>query len=150
MAKNIYVVLINRCMKEILARSGYRCDLCPGYSGNIHSAEDRQQCSDGWFKYIGIRYAPEEIGCRGCLDEEEPADPNCPVRPCVKEKGLDNCAYCGDFPCDKLKTRMNFFEDRLGDLTKIPKEDYATFIEPYMSKNHLLRVRTSGVHNAGE
>jgi len=138
-------------MKEILARCGYRCDLCPGYSGNIESAEDRQWCSDGWFRYIGIRYAPDEIGCHGCLDEEEPADPDCPVRPCVKEKGLDNCAYCEEFPCEKLKTRMNFFEDRLGDLTKVPKEDYTMFIEPYVSKNRLLKIRTAaGLHSTDE
>ena len=129
-------------MKEILARCGYRCDLCPGYLGNIKSSEDRQRCSDGWFTYIGVRYLPEEIGCRGCLDEEEPADLNCPVRPCVKEKGVDNCAYCKDFACDKLKTRMNFFEDRLGDLTKVPKEDYHLFIEPYISKKRLLKIRS--------
>lgn len=61
----------------------------------------------------------------------------------MKEKGLDNCAYCEDFACDNLKTRMNFFEDRLGDLTKIPEEDYTLFIEPYMSKKRLLEIRTS-------
>lgn len=62
---------------KILARCGYRCDLCPGYIENIHSDEDRQRVSDGWFTYIGVRYLPDEIECRGCLDEEEPADPDC-------------------------------------------------------------------------
>lgn len=128
-------------MKKVMARCGYRCDLCPGYIGNIHSDQDRKQVSDGWFTYIGVRYPPEEIGCRGCLDEEEPADPNCPVRPCVEEKGLDTCAFCEEFACDKLKTRMNFFEERLGDLSNIPEEDYNKFIRPYMSKERLLRIR---------
>ena len=130
-------------MKEILARCGYRCDLCPGYNGNLHTPEDKQRTSDGWFKYIGIRYSPDEIGCEGCLDEKEPADTECPVRPCVKEKGLENCGYCEDLPCDKLKTRMNFFEDRLGDLSKIPKDDYTLFIEPYVSKERLFKIRAS-------
>ena len=130
-------------MKEILGRCGYRCDLCPGYIGNIHSDQDKQRVSDGWFRYIGVRYSPEEIGCRGCLDDEEPADPDCPVRPCVKEKSLKNCGYCEDFPCDKLKPRMNFFEDRIGDLTQVPEEDYHTFIEPYMSKKRLQKIHAS-------
>jgi hypothetical protein len=137
---NIYGVLRMRCMKEILARCGYRCDLCPGYSGNIHGLEDKQRCSDGWFKYIGVRYNPDEIGCQGCLNEEEIADPDCPVRPCVKEKGFNTCGECQEFACENLKTRMNFFENRLGDLTKIPKKDYILFIEPYMSENRLLKI----------
>jgi len=127
-------------MAEILARCGYRCDLCPAYVGNIHSAEDRQSVSDGWFKYLGFRIPVEDIGCRGCLDEEEAIDQECPVRPCVNEKGFDNCGYCREFPCDRLKTRMDFLEDRSGDLPSIPKDDFDKFIKPYMSKDRLQKI----------
>lgn len=128
-------------MAEILARCGYRCDLCPGYVDNIKSDEDRQRVSDGWFKYIGVRVPLEEIGCRGCLEKEEPADQDCPVRPCVQEKGLDNCGYCREFPCSKLNTRMNFFENRFGDLlSTIPKDDFDKFIKPYISKGRLTKI----------
>ena len=128
-------------MAEILACCGYRCDLCPGYAGDIQSFEDKQKVSDGWFKYGGFRVPPEEISCQGCLSEEEPADQDCPVRPCANEKGLDNCGHCPDLPCDKLKTRMNFFEERLGDFSSVPEEDYDRYIKPYFSKNRLLKIR---------
>jgi len=29
--------------------------------------------------------------------------PDCPVRDCVIQKGLDFCYQCSDFPCNKLK-----------------------------------------------
>ena len=129
-------------MAEILARCGYRCDLCPAYVGNIHSVEDRQRVSDGWFKYFGFRIPVEEIGCHGCLDEEELIDQECPVRPCVNERGLDNCGYCREFPCDKLKTRMDFLEDPSGDLLSVPKDDFDKFIKPYISKDRLQKIHT--------
>ena len=36
---------------------------------------------------------------RGCIE-------NCPVRSCYKGKGVDFCAECDEFPCEKAK---NFF-----------------------------------------
>ncbi len=127
-------------MAEILARCGYRCDLCPGYSGNIRSDKDRQATSDGWHKYFGFRIAPEDINCGGCFGDNEPLDKECPVRPCVLQRGLDNCGYCPDMPCEKLKTRMDFIEQYLGDLSGIPKDDYDRFLMPYLSKDRLVEI----------
>lgn len=114
--------------KEILGRCGYRCDLCPGYVGNIHTDEDKQRVSDGWFKYLGFRIPTGDIGCGGCFDENDSGDPNCPVRPCVKERQLANRAHCCDFGCDKLQTRMNFVEENVNNPANIPEEDYSTYI----------------------
>lgn len=129
-------------MTEILARCGCRCDLCPAYKGNIHSADDRQAVSEGWLKYIGAEVPPEEIGCAGCLRSQNAPDPECPIRPCVIKRGLANCAHCKDFGCDKLKSRMDFMENRYGgDFSAIPKEDFDRFILPYLSKDRLLKIR---------
>ena len=128
--------------EEILGRCGYRCDLCPGYNGNIRTDEDKQRVSDGWFKYLGFRIPPEDIGCGGCFDDNS-GDPNCPIRPCVKERQLVNCAFCDDFDCDKLRTRMNFVEDHVKDLAGIPEDDYDIYIKPYRGKERLLKIRAT-------
>lgn len=128
-------------MSEILARCGYRCDLCPGYAGNIHGDKDRQEASDGWYKYAGFRLRPEDINCPGCSGNNVTLDKECPVRPCVIQKGFDNCGYCLDLPCEKLSTRMNFVEERLRALPDVPKEDYKKFLRPYVSKDRLMKVR---------
>lgn len=125
---------------RIIAKCGYRCDLCPGFLQNVKTDNDRQKCSDGWFKYVGDKVPPETIHCKGCLDPIEKADSKCPVRPCVIQKDIENCGYCDDFPCEKLNTRMLYFNRRLGDLTKIPKEDYEVFIKPYISKDLLSDI----------
>jgi hypothetical protein len=43
----------------------------------------------------------------GCVSCENPQliDNKCPVRPCVIEKKIDNCAYCSEYICEKLKMR---------------------------------------------
>lgn len=44
--------------EQIVARCGFRCDLCPAYEENVHGPEDRQRASDGWFKYYGLGIPP--------------------------------------------------------------------------------------------
>jgi hypothetical protein len=127
-------------MAEILSRCGYRCDLCPAYSGNIKSEADRQIVSDGWFKYGGFRVKPEDINCQGCTEGNKTLDSACPVLPCVKAKNIRNCGYCPEMPCENLKTRMNFFEDSLGDMSGIPGDDFNCFIKPYLSRENLNRI----------
>ncbi|MGE5528351.1 MAG: DUF3795 domain-containing protein [Patescibacteria group bacterium] len=128
-------------MAEILARCGYRCDLCPAYVGNIKTYEDRQRASDGWHKYFGFRVRPEDIGCRGC--SPDCLDKDCPVRPCAEAREMENCGLCGDFPCERIETRSEFIPRYLlehPDL-EIPPEDYRTFFTPYESRDRLAEIK---------
>src|SRR5512143_667287 len=89
-------------MQPILTRCGYRCDLCLAYWPNVEkNPENRQILSDGWFKYFHFRTPPEAIICDGCMAERS-LDPNCPVRPCVAAKDLENCAHCDEYICERL------------------------------------------------
>ena len=122
-------------MNPIIARCGYRCDLCPAYRENIHGPEDQQRTSDGWFKHYGFRIPPEQICCDGCRDERLDArriDTTCPIRPCVIARGVDACAQCPDCGCKQFEsrtvTRMRV-EQRIG--APIPQEDYQRFVLPY-------------------
>jgi len=139
-------------MGDLIARCGYRCDLCPAYRENVRGKEDQQRTSDGWFRYYGFRIPPEEICCDGCLAEDaskpKRMDPDCPVRPCVKGKGLANCAYCGEYVCKKLETRLIEYEDVAERFKQpIPREDYESFIRPYEGRRVLDRIREKLARN---
>lgn len=41
-------------MGEILSKCGYRCDLCPAYTGNIGGEEDRMKVSRDWKRLFGF------------------------------------------------------------------------------------------------
>ena len=136
-------------MEPVLTRCGYRCDLCLAYRPNLESnPENRQILSDGWFTYFGFRIPPEEILCDGCLAEDaQLVDTACPVRPCVIERGLPNCAACGQYICAKLEERVVSREEvRQRMRAEIPEEDYQRFILPYENKQRLDGIRAAGIH----
>ena len=139
----------SRNMNRIIARCGYRCDLCPAYRENIHGPEDRQRASDGWFKCFGFRIPPEEICCDGCRDERPEArriDTRCPIRPCAIARGLSTCAQCPDCGCEDFESRTvtgAWVEQRIG--APVPPEDYRWFVLPYERRDFLAHAsrRTS-------
>jgi hypothetical protein len=130
-------------MEAIIAKCGYRCDLCPAYETNLKSDADKQRMSDAWAKYCGFQVPPEQIqSCAGCLVSG--ADPTCTVRPCAIEKDVENCAHCEQVGCDKLATKINFVEENVKvDLSDIPEEDFNLFIKPFLSKETLQEIRES-------
>jgi len=70
-------------------------------------------------------------------------DRACPVRPCVIERALPNCAECPDYGCSRLVERLVAYEEiaaRLG--VPIPEEDRARFIAPYENKRRLDDLRS--------
>jgi hypothetical protein len=133
-------------MTPILTRCGYRCDLCLAYKPNVESnPANQQKLSDGWHKYFGFRLSPEKIICDGCMSNNPKLiDQTCPVRPCVIEKGLDNCSQCEQYVCEKLRQRLVVYEEvknRIG--AEIPDDDYLCFIRPYENKKRLVGLRIS-------
>jgi len=132
-------------MDPILTRCGYRCDLCLAYRPNIEQhPENAQELSEGWHRYFGFRIPPSEVVCDGCMAEDPHLlDTQCPVRPCVIERGLDNCARCEEYgrqgtACEKLAQRLVTYggiREEVGE--EIPEKDRERFIRPYENKKRL-------------
>jgi hypothetical protein len=133
-------------MEAILTRCGYRCDLCLAYKPNVEeNPSNSQKLSAGWHKYFGFRLPPEKVVCDGCMSDD-PAliDQSCPVRPCVIEKGLDNCSQCEEYVCEKLAERLVVYEEIKGRIgAEISEEDHLRFIRPYENRRRLdaLKVK---------
>lgn len=131
-------------MDPILTRCGYRCDLCLAYRPNVEAKpENAKILSAGWFKYFGFLLDPAEIHCDGCMAENPHLiDQACPVRPCVIERGLENCADCADYVCPRLTERLvdvNELKQKAGG--EIPVEEYRLIIWPYENKRRLELIR---------
>jgi hypothetical protein len=131
----------------VLTRCGYRCDLCLAYAPNVEAqSENRQILSDGGFRYFGFRLPPEKIYCQGCMAENPVLiDSGCPVRPCVIEMRLANCAQCAVADCEKLAERLVDHGEVLSRVGgNIPEEDYQRFIRPYENKRRLAALKSDG------
>jgi len=131
-------------MNAIIAKCGYRCDLCLMHETNLKGQEEKRRMSAALAKYYDCQLAPESIHpCRGCAGANKAPDKNCEVFPCARQKGLAHCGYCPQFGCDKLKTRMDVVEECLAQHPDVSKEDYDLFFRPYLSREALTKVHRS-------
>jgi Zn-finger protein len=133
-------------MEEMIARCGFQCHLCPAFRENNKSPADQVRVAAGWSKYFGLDVPPEKIRCNGCLPNDSGGfdfpDKNCSIRPCVIERGLENCAYCENYPCGKLEERMTGVEEVAKRfLGVISQEEYDNFIAPYDARKILDGIR---------
>jgi len=131
-------------MEPILAKCGYRCDLCPAFETNLKGEQDKKRLSKAMAKYFNCRVRPEEIHpYKGCQAAPETPDKDCQVYPCVVKRGLPNCGACPQFGCDKLKTRMDVVEECLAKHSDVSNEDYRLYFRPYLSRAALTQIHVS-------
>ena len=80
------------------------------YSQTDEDDELRKKTAERWSsKDFPIK--PEDINCDGCISETViPFCEECNVRKCGLEKGVKNCAYCTEYPCEKLEKLWNSFQ----------------------------------------
>ena len=80
-----------------VAPCGIDCINCPLHEKNI-TEEMKSRLA------AMMKTDPEKMVCQGCRSDQRavicPAD--CPTLTCSREKGVDFCFECPDFPCEKL------------------------------------------------
>jgi len=134
-------------MLDIIARCGFKCNLCLIYRDNLKKDErNRQKFRDGLEKYYGEKLALEECYCDGCMtdDSDNPVriTTDCKVRPCAIARGVENCGYCDRYPCPVVEKKFidrGKVEEKYGG--PISEDAYRLFIMPYESRQVLDRIR---------
>lgn len=106
---------------------GYRCHLCAARSKN---PAERKKLVDGWRKFFGHQdYTAENVQCDGCKANGKLADKQCQARPCAKEKNLEYCMLCNEFPCEKVRKLMS---NRLDLLCRCLPHTYSMSEDEYV------------------
>jgi len=128
--------------EEMIGYCGYSCHLCAARSDDPVL---RQKLVDGWRKFFGHEnYTAENVRCDGCRSDGRLADKNCKARPCAREKGLQSCAECDEFPCDKMRHLMASRDGMLifchPATASISEEQYNLCIRPFDSMPNLVRM----------
>lgn len=107
---------MERQSKDYLCYCGLYCKLCtlititPQKARELHENLER----DGWenfgeFTYEGFKDFWNVLQSMSKLDKTSPlcrggcGDPECKIRFCAKEKGVDVCAQCDEYPCDLVR-----------------------------------------------
>ena len=98
-------------MEKIVAFCGLTCTDCKAFMATQENDDaKRREVAEAWSKAFGHEIKPGEINCDGCLTRDGRHINYCSVceiRKCGMEKGVENCAYCIDYDCEKL---AKFFE----------------------------------------
>lgn len=99
-------------MEKIIAFCGIICSDCPAFLATHNDDDDaRKKTAELWAKQFNVDLKPEDINCKGgCPSEGENVFSYCKVcqiRKCGQDKGLQNCAHCEEYVCEKLGDFFN-------------------------------------------
>ncbi|UCG79084.1 MAG: DUF3795 domain-containing protein [Nitrospirota bacterium] len=85
--------------KRLAAVCGLLCEACHVYIATQEDPERLEVLSKHYQKPL------EELRCNGCRSDSRCFYCNtvCFMSGCAKEKGVDFCGECSDYPCDGLK-----------------------------------------------
>ena len=134
---------MTKIKNDMIGYCGYNCDLCAARSDDINV---RRKMVKAWRKYLGHEhYTAENVLCEGCKSKgDNIADKQCRARPCAREKCLESCAQCDDFPCDKVKhlmaTPLGMLTNRAPLFKDITEEEYNLCIQQWNSMPNLIRI----------
>ena len=99
-------------MDELLTYCGLTCGTCTIYLATREKEDGKKhkmriEISQEIKKHYGWDCKPEDVNdCNGCTTGDGrlfSTCKNCEVRKCGRRKGVENCAHCGEYPCEKLK-----------------------------------------------
>ncbi len=98
-------------ISEMIAYCGQNCVECRIYLATRETdlkkqRQMREQIASYITKQFGTETRLEDVtDCDGCTTKDGKLFSECQkcqIRKCAREKGLENCAYCSEYACDKL------------------------------------------------
>lgn len=103
-------------MKEkMTAFCGIPCTECDTYLATRNEGDKaRAEVAEQWSKRFKMNFTPEDINCDGCKSEGGALFKSCAVceiRKCGTTKGIENCAHCDEYTCEKLDQFLQMAPD---------------------------------------
>lgn len=121
----------------MIAYCGLACHECPAYIATKNDDRIKQgQIARLWSELFETVMKPEDVICDGCLSEDGRHFSHCKlckIRACAIEKRADNCAFCLDYPCEKIGFIFKSVPDThrgLEAYTEDPAEKVTTWTRP--------------------
>ncbi len=107
---------MERASKDYLCYCGLYCRQCSLLTVTPQTARKLYEIMkrDGWeffgeYEFKGFKEFWDVLQAVSKLNETSPlcrggcGDPECKIRICAKEKGVDVCALCDEYPCDLIR-----------------------------------------------
>jgi len=92
------------------------CSECPLFFAEKrgHSPEQKKEIADNWGRLMNVKIEVTQLNCEGCISENlfEHCR-KCRFRDCNKDKGIEICEECSEYPCDDLRNFTEWFEQNI-------------------------------------
>jgi hypothetical protein len=87
----------------MLAPCGIVCADCSIYKA-AHDLAEAEKLAEQWRKGGNKEVTAKWFNCQGCKGDDTLVwSGDCKIRQCcLKERKLEHCAQCGDFPCEHI------------------------------------------------
>ena len=101
-----------KTMEKMIAYCGLRCDTCPILQATRQTNDEkkyemRAEIARQIKKHLGQDCKPEDVtdcdGCKAVSGRLFSSCSKCVVRKCASQKGVETCAHCDEYACDKLE-----------------------------------------------
>ena len=121
--------------RALVAACGGYCGGCLDYLVYISNDDElKKKLAEEISKDLGMDLKPEDIGCLGCHGSiHKPWCASCSLQRCTEEKAILSCAFCDEYPCQKVGE----FHDRA--------EKKGKSSENIARRRHILRQREIGL-----
>ena len=99
-------------MEDSLSYCGLICNKCAIYLATREKDEEKRykmrvDIASQIKELYGQDCKPEDVtDCDGCKSESGilfSGCSKCNIRKCAQDKGIENCAYCDEYPCEELE-----------------------------------------------
>ena len=99
-------------MSEQIAYCGLGCHSCAIYLATREQDEEKKRemrvdIAQQIKEHYGQECKPEDVNdCDGCKTESGRlyfGCEKCQIRSCARQKGVENCAHCDEYACEKLE-----------------------------------------------
>ena len=107
-------------MSTIVAICGLICDDCIAFIATQKNDDKlREKVVEAW-STEKERLRLEDVDCDGCTGGKRLHSfcRVCDVRECGLRRNVENCAYCNEFPCEKLEKLWRSFRTVSGEEAK--------------------------------
>jgi imidazoleglycerol phosphate dehydratase HisB len=102
-------------MDKMIASCGIDCAGCPALEATRNNDyEAKKKIAEDWSKQYEADIKPEDINCVGCVVSEGRHIGHwyeCEIRKCAVGRGLNTCAECDEYSCEKLTRFFEFVPD---------------------------------------
>ncbi len=112
--------------EKMIAFCGIGCSECPTFLATQKNDDKmREETAKKWSEMFHAEIKPADINCDGCVSQSSRLFSYCgmcEIRKCGKEKKVKNCAYCDEYPCEKLSNFLKNAPEAKATLDEIRKK----------------------------